>query len=184
MNALSEREQKLIAGALLMAVLAALWLGAVSPWIQGFELRRGRRETALHELGQNARLLANGRVLRNNLASQERLAASVAFVAPSTAIGTDLARRRVISAAQAEALQLSSLRSTTGTALNLRLEAEVHGDLTQLTHFIQDLENGKPCASVDAIVINAATPEQSASSVLLEAHLAITYGFVAGDHQG
>ena len=184
MNALSDREQKLVAVALLMAVLAAIWLGAVSPWINGFEARRERRVTALTQLAQNARLIAGGPALRAALAVRRRSAADVAFVAPSTAVGVDFARRRVLDAAQAASLHLSSLHSVAGPTQTLRLDAEVHGDVTQLTRFIQILENGSPCASVDEIVINAANPEQSAPSALLEAHLAITYGFVAGDRQG
>lgn len=181
MNALSDREQKLVAIALLMTLLTVIWMGAVSPWIGGFEARRERRATALTQLAQNARLIAGGPALRTALALRKRSAADAAFVAPSTAIGIDLARRRVLDAAEAANVQLSSLHSVAGSAQTLRLDAEVHGDLTRLTRFIQDLENATPCASIDEIVVNAANPDQPTTSALLEAHLAITYGLVAGD---
>lgn len=179
MMGISEREQRLLAIAVLLGFITAAWLAIISPLIGGFETRQAQRASAEGELSRSARMFSQAPQLRSALTAERQAVTGAAFKEPSQIAALAAARDRLITDAQSEGLRLTTLHNLPSTPSSVRLDADVHGDLGQITSFIQRLENATPFASIDQLVINSVEVPAGEPAPPLEARIVIAFGVVA-----
>ncbi|HEY5237225.1 MAG TPA: hypothetical protein VIJ62_02500 [Rhizomicrobium sp.] len=83
MRQLSEREAKLVAIGILVAVIAITWVGIISPIMDGFLERSEERTALLDTYARNQRVLAGIPVWRVQADAQKETEAKFAILAPS-----------------------------------------------------------------------------------------------------
>jgi|GEM_PF-1955360 len=155
MRALSKREARLVAVAILIAALVLADLVLVQPLIGGFSDRAATRAQLTDRYVANARLI--GAVPRLVREAARREAAIGRFVAPDRDGGaaSDALRQRVQSATSAVggdfrgSEDLPGLPGTAVTRASLRLNAE------QLDRLIALIENGRPLITISALAVGA-----------------------------
>ena len=182
MMGISEREQRLVALAVLVGFVTVVWLGLLAPLLSGFDNRQVQRARAQVELSRSARLLVQGPQLRTALKTEEQAVSAAAFKESSKVAAFDAARDRLISDAQANDLRLTALHNLSSPPSEVRLDADVHGDLGQIASFIQRLENATPFASIDQLVINSVEAPPGDPEPPLEARIVVAFGKVAPAH--
>src|SRR3546814_17204954 len=89
MNALTGREQRLIAIAILIALVAIAWLGIARPLISGFSERAEERQRLIAIHQRNEMLVARAPTWRRQLQQQKRDGAGFAITAPNSTLATE-----------------------------------------------------------------------------------------------
>ena len=83
MSGLSDRERRLIAVLILVALIAFGWLAVLSPIISGFETRAAERERLALVQASNQRLIDNIARLRRQAEAQKADSARFHIIAPT-----------------------------------------------------------------------------------------------------
>ncbi|WP_174300547.1 type II secretion system protein GspM [Caulobacter sp. S45] len=172
---MSLREQRLVALAILVGLVAAVWLAVVSPILHGFDVRRERKATAREELSSDARLIASFGAARGDAERLRQAAGAYAFSAPNPAAAAELARDRLSKSVAAQGGVLQALRDQPTAAGRVRLQADLRISLPQLTALLRRLETDRPFATVDSLTVSAAEEGAGAPSAPLEVRLELTY---------
>lgn len=157
MTALTSRESKLSALAVLLAVLVLLWFGAIHPIVASFEQRETQREQLLDRFQRNRRLIQSIPTLRAQAEAMKRGEAAFALVAPSQGQAQEEMRQHVIAAFRAASVQdLTTTDSQTSLPagwVGVRIDAEA--PVSNLAAAIRTLENGDPHVVVEYLNVNA-----------------------------
>jgi general secretion pathway protein M len=95
MRQLSEREAKLVAIGILVAVIAIAWVGIISPIMGGFLERSEERTALLDTYARNQRVLAGIPVWRAQADAQKETEAKFAILAPSEALASQALKGRI-----------------------------------------------------------------------------------------
>src|SRR3546814_13307184 len=90
MNALTGREQRLIAIAILIALVAIAWLGIARPLISGFSERAEVRQRLIAIHQRNEMLVARAPTWRRQLKQPKRNGDGIAINAPKSNLATDI----------------------------------------------------------------------------------------------
>lgn len=164
MTSLSDRERRLIAVLILVAVIAVAWLAVLSPIIGGFQARAAERERLALVQASNQRLIDNIARLRRQAEAQKADAARFHIIAPSPEAAAEQLKDRVsalLSAGGSEVRALQDIEAGEGR-VELRIEARVgEGDLVSL---LERLQNSEPLLIVTALSIAAPGADPAAQS--------------------
>jgi Type II secretion system (T2SS), protein M subtype b len=95
MRPLLPRERMLVAIGLLIAVFAVVWLGVLSPLIDGFVERSDQRESLLMLYARNQRILAGIPVWREQAEEQKASASKFELTAPTEALAAEALKSRL-----------------------------------------------------------------------------------------
>jgi general secretion pathway protein M len=152
---LSVRERRLIALALLVAVVASLWYGLVNPLLDGFAARAAEREQLSDDRARQLRLLGSVGVWRARAKRQQSTLDAFALRAPSAGAAADAAKQRLLAVVAAEGGTVKTLREEPGPAGMVRLRAELQLTLTQLSASLRVIENQKPYVVIEKLSITA-----------------------------
>ena len=95
MKTLSRRERRLIALALLAAMVGLAWLALVRPIASGFAERQARREQLAADHARNQRIVASIPQLRRMAERRRALGRLHAIAAPDAEQGSELLRERL-----------------------------------------------------------------------------------------
>jgi len=157
MNALSARERRLIAIALLLALMAAVWLVVAQPLIAGFGARRAERESLLAAYQRNQRLIAAIPNLPVQAEAQKRTAAAFALAAPTQLQAQEMLRQRLGAALTATSGAPPTVQDAQADLPPGWIGARADVQLTrrQLNESLRALENEEPYVVVDYVSINA-----------------------------
>jgi len=178
MNGLSSREQRLVAIAILIACIAAVWFLAVAPILNGFTQRQAQREETAVVLAQNRRLIAAFSVLRIQDAAVRR--GEPAWSAPGAALpaATELARERVSRAVEDSGGALEALRDEPGPPNLIHLQADAEIGLDGLQALIRRLEDEAPYGAIVRLSI-AASDAASVRPAALQTRIDVTFAHAA-----
>jgi hypothetical protein len=155
MTSLSDRERRLVALLILVAVITLGWLAVVSPIIGGFEARAAERERLALVQASNQRLIDNVARLRRQAEAQRADMARFHVVAPTAEAAAEQLKDRVstlMSEAGAEVRALQDIEAAEGR-IELRIEARV-GD-AELARLVERLQNSEPLMVVRTLSVSA-----------------------------
>ena len=182
MNGLALRERRLIAVALLLALVAVAWLGIVRPVMDGFADRADRRASALDDYTRNARVIRSYRRLRMEALAQARDAIAFEIVAPSPAAATELARDRLGRDLAASGASVHAVRQQPSGPATVRLSADFQISLAGLNTLFRRVHDQAPSGIVDSLSVAADSVAANGAAVrpsLLEVRLDVSFAYAA-----
>ena len=157
MRPLQPRERRLTAIGVLVAVIAGIWLGLVSPLIGGFVGRANERRALLGAYQRNQRVLAGIPVWRRQAEDQRRTAAAYAIVAPSPALAAEDLKSRIAKVASEQGGVVRSVEVLQGDTPSgsVRVRADLQLTMTQLYAGLKRLETEDNYVVIDYLSIAA-----------------------------
>jgi general secretion pathway protein M len=183
MNGLTARERRLVAVAILLAVIAAAWIAVVSPLMAGFAAREAERQSLLAEYQRDQRLIASIPGLRAQAEAQKRNAAAFALTAPSQLQAQEALRQRIIAAMTATGAGAPTVQDVQADlpAGWIGARAEVQLTRGQLNETLRVLENEEPYVVVDYISIDAEQAFRTGHASPLDVRLELSVPFRLAD---
>jgi hypothetical protein len=175
---LSARERRLAAIAILLAIVAALWLGVVSPVIGGFFDRGEERARLEADYARNARIVDSIRIWKHQALAQERDAGRYAFSAPNATIASQMLQQHV--ARLVGAVGGSIVRSSpqeAAAAGMVRIGADLQLTMSQLYQVLKNAESGEPYVVVEFVSIGAERAFQTGHLAPLDVRLRVAARF-------
>lgn len=155
MQASSQRERKLVALLVLLAVVGLVWLTIVAPLVSGFNERAIERAALLRRYQTNQRTIASIPRLRRQAESQRENLRNFAITAPTLAAGTveiqDRAQR-VVEAGGGEVRNIEDV-ATAEDQVKMRVSARM--TLRQIALVLTQLQNETPFLTVETLNIAA-----------------------------
>ncbi len=182
MNGLALRERRLIAIALLLALVAAVWLGLVRPVIGGFQDRADQRAAALDDYARNARMIRSYRRLRADALAQARAAPDLEIVAPTPAAAAEAARDRLGRDLAASGASVHAVRGQPSGPGTVRLRADFQISMAGLNTLLRRVHDQAPSGIVDSLSVAAdsvAANGAAARPSLLEVRLDVSFAYAA-----
>ena len=179
MRPLNARERRLVALALLVALLAVVWLGVVSPAAHGFSARAAERERLLDEIARSQRLIDQASFWRAQASRQRADAALFAITAPSPEAAVEAVRERITSAVVGQGGTIRTIREQPGALGLVRVRVDLEAGLTQLMGSLKLIESQKPYVLIEKLSIAAdqAATDGRLSPMDVSIDLAAPYGF-------
>ncbi len=177
MNGLALRERRLIAIALLLALVAAVWLGAVHPVIGGFQGRADQRAAALDDYARNARVISSYRRLRAEASAQARSAPELEIIAVSAAAAAAAARDRLDRDLSASGASVHAVRGRPSDPGTVRLRADFQIPLAGLNNLLRRVHDQAPPGIVDSLSV--AADGAAARPSVLEVRLDVSFAYAA-----
>jgi type II secretory pathway component PulM len=164
MTGLSDRERRLIALLILVAVIAVGWLAVLSPIIGGFQARAAERERLALVEASNQRLIDNIAHLRRQAEAQKADSARFHIIAATPEAAAEALKDRLsalLSAGGGEVRAMQDIEAGEGR-VELRIEARVGEG--QLFPLLERLRNADPLLIVTALSIAAPGADPAAQS--------------------
>ncbi len=155
MTALSARERRLIAVAILLALVAALWFGAVLPIAGGFAERSARKEDLARVHAVNAAAIARLPQWRGQWARLRRDMADFALDAGSREDAGSLLRGRVASVARRNGAVIKNVQDGPASPGWVRVRLDATVSLEQMAHVLAGIENERPVLIVESLTVSA-----------------------------
>lgn len=165
MNNLTAREQKLIAVAILLALLAIIYLGILLPIVDGFAARDQERTRLQQQLVRNEQILSGLAIWRKDAAQQRQDASSFGLLAPTRAEASDQFRDGLLAHFASAGAEIKSLQDMQATPALIRARVDGQFTLTQLTTSLRELQNRSPYIVIEVMTI-------AADKALITGHLA------------
>jgi Tfp pilus assembly protein PilO len=154
---LEPRERKIVAVGLLVAAIAGVWLGVVSPLVGGVEARAEKRRELLARYQANQRLMAALPSFRTEALAQRRSAALYQITAPTETQASEALRQRLSQALTDAGGTVSAVQPIQADVprgwISVRADARIN--LTQLVASLRRLENEPPYVVVDYASLGA-----------------------------
>lgn len=155
MKAMSARERKLVAVAILLAVVALAWLGVIAPLASGFSERAERREELRARYAANERLISRIPRLRRAAEQIEARRAAFGIAAADAVQASDHLRERMEAALSASGGELRGsevIEAEDGWA-RARVSGSVSND--QMVAWLSALTVSAPYLSIESLTIGA-----------------------------
>jgi general secretion pathway protein M len=179
MNGLTQRERRLIAVLILVALVAGGWFLAISPVLAGFGQRQAERQALLALYQRNQRLLDAVPVWRAEAERQKRSASTFAMVATSDLQAQEALRDRISSTLLASGASAPSVQDRQGDTrpgwIGARAEVQLTQD--QLNQSLRRLETEEPYVVVDYISITAERSFRSGRAEPVDVRLDVSAPF-------
>jgi hypothetical protein len=176
MRRLTERESKLVAVGLLVAAIAAVWLGVVSPLVGGFVDRRHQRQELVQAYVRDRRVLAGIPVWRSEAEEQRRTAGRFAVQATSQAQATEVLKERITKLAADEGGVMKAVQDTQVDANSptVRVRADLQLTLSQLYESLKRLETEEPYVVVEYLAVDAVHASETGGAAPLDVRLEVS----------
>jgi general secretion pathway protein M len=176
MRPLAPRERRIVALALLVAVVALAWLALVSPLLDGFHDRAQRRAELLVQYQADRRLLGSVSALERAAADQRRGGYLYQITAPSANVAADALKDRVGATLTAAGGAVGSTQQVQAGVppgwVSARVDAQI--GLPQLIAAIRELENEGPYVVVQYLSVEADRAASSGQAAPLEVRLQVS----------
>lgn len=156
MRTLSDRERRLVAVLILIAVLTLVWAVLVWPYLAGFSARAEQRELLLREYQTNQRLIGSvGRLTRQAEKQRTVLRDYALFARTPAEAAAALELRLQEGIEQAGGELRSTEQVTVDAAGTVRARASARMPYPALVQFLTALENRPPFAAVERLAVAA-----------------------------
>ena len=179
MREMSAREQRLVAVALLVCVVALMWLAIVGPIVDGFSRRAAERDQLQSLLQRNERLIAAAPAWRAEADRQRRSADRFSINAPSERLAAEVLKARIQRLAADEGFNITAIQDQEGAAApgEVRVRADEELTLTQLCDSLRRLETEGAYVVVDFLSISADRALVSGHEAPLDVRLEFTEAY-------
>lgn len=164
MTNLSDREQRLIAILILLALITLGWVAIISPILAGFESRTTERERLALVQASNQRLVDNVGLLRRQAEAQQADMTRFHLIAPTPEAASEQLKDSVSALfgnAGAEVRALQDVETAEGR-IELRIEARIGA--AQLARLLERLQNAEPLLVVRTLSVSVPGADLSAPS--------------------
>jgi general secretion pathway protein M len=155
MKPLTPRERKLVAVALLLGVIALVWLGVIQPLLGGFAERAERRTELADQYSQNERLIGRIGQLRRVAEEQRRQRTAFALPAPDAGQAAELLKERLAAALDKSGGELRGTEAVETRAGWARASASAVVSNGQLLDWLAGLTAQQPYLVLESVTIGA-----------------------------
>ncbi|HEX8232267.1 MAG TPA: type II secretion system protein GspM [Caulobacteraceae bacterium] len=157
MRRLSQRESRLLALGILLALVALLWLLVAAPILSGFSARQDERQGLLLTYARNQRAIQSVSVFRRQADAQRSTAGRFAVLAPTPLLATDLLRERIGRTVTQSGGKLIAVEDMQAGAAPgwIKVRADMRLTLAQFTALARRLQSEEPYLSIDYTSISA-----------------------------
>ena len=155
LNSLSIRERRLIAVALLVALLALALYAVVLPLVDGFTDRTAAREALLETYRTDERAVAQLAALRRAADAQRRTVEPYRLTGRTAVIAADQLRERIGGAIVAAGGDLRGVEDVAATPGTIRVRTDARLTTPQLARVVAVLQNSPPLAVIDSLTVTA-----------------------------
>lgn len=174
MNPLSLRERRLVALALLAALLALLMYVVILPIIDGFSDRAATRAALLQTYERDERAVVQIASTRRAAEAQRQDAGRYHLQGGSAASAADLLKERVAAAITASGGDLQAIEDVAAVAGTLQLRADARLTTGQLAALLTGLQSGEPLLVTENITVAATQAFQTGRSGPMDVRLEIS----------
>lgn len=152
---LSARERRLIAILILVAAIALLWLGVISPIATGFAERAEQRDRLAQVYANNSRLIASIGRLRKLAEVQRADSDRFHIVAPTLVAANEILKARLSDAVTDAGGQTRSVQEVEADPGRVGAWIEARMTLPQLVAVLGTLENRAPLLALSSLSVSA-----------------------------
>ena len=157
MRALTDTERRLSALAILVVLIAAVWLILVRPVLAGFDQRRQARDEMAALYARNERLIAALPAWRRMAEAQRTEAGRFAIAAPTQALAVEALKQRLVRTVTAAGGVVGAAEDSGRAAgkdgIAVRLDAQV--TVSQLYETLRRLQAEEPYVVVEYLSVTA-----------------------------
>ncbi len=171
---MSARERKLVAILILLGLLAALWLGLISPVINGFTGRAALREQLHGEFARNERQIASIPRLRRSIEQQRLGNADFRTAGPNVLAATETLKERMTDLVSTEGGELRAVQDVSNRPGWARIWIEAKMTLPQLVSALTKAQNQTPFLVVNGVSIAADKALQSGKLDILDVRIEVS----------
>lgn len=167
MKQMTPRERKLVALAILAAILAGLWFAILDPLAGGYLRRQDERERLTAQMAIDNRLVANLPGWKAAAEEQSRTAGDFTLIAPTAALATEALKEKVIAIASAEGATVRQSQAVTDGVTDhwVRVRTDLRLTHRQFHGCLRRLASEAPYVVIDFLSVVA---DQSATKGRLE----------------
>jgi general secretion pathway protein M len=155
MRQLSARERRLVAIGILVALIALVWLGAISPVLGGFLDRQEERETLHAQYARNARIVSSIPLWKHQMMAQQRSLREYAIVAPAEQIAAAQLKQRLAQSVNGVGGLLSGSSILDSAAGTIKVRGEASLTMQQLYQLLRRLQSEQPYVVVEHLSVVA-----------------------------
>ncbi len=155
MRPLSQRERRLVAIAILLAIVALAWLAILLPLIDGFTARAQQREELRTLATRNQRIAAELPRWRSAAARQRADMAQFAIRAANAEIAGEELRDRIVRTAESHQAVIQTAQDAPAPSGWVGVRVDAKARLDQLLPLIAQLENERPLIVVTSATLSA-----------------------------
>lgn len=173
MTNLSERERRLVAILILIALITLGWIAVVSPILSGFEARAAERERLALVQASNQRLIDNVGLLRRQAEAQRADMARFHLIAATPEAASEQLKDRVSALIGEAGGEVRALQDTEAAEDRIALRIEARVGEAELPRLLQRLQNAEPLLVVRTFSVSTANAPGAAISALSSRNLDI-----------
>lgn len=179
MTVLSMREQRLVAVALLVAVVALLLYLVILPITDGFAARADERAALRETYAWDERAVGQIVSVRRVAEAQKRDAGRFRLAGADTIRATDLLKERVAAAILASGGDLRAVEDVAAGSgqIRIRLDARLTND--QLTGLLFALQNDEPLLVIETLSVTATEASQTGRSGPMDIRIEVSGSYPA-----
>ncbi len=174
MTRLSLRERRLVAVALLMAVVALLLYGVVLPIVDGFQARADARTALLDGYARDERAVLQIASARRAAEAQRRDAARFRIAGGNATVAADRLKERVAAAVTASGGDLRSVEDIAAATGVVRVRADARLTTAQLAAMAAAIQRSEPLLVVETLTVTADQALQSGRAAPMDVRLEVS----------
>lgn len=174
MTSLSLRERRLIAILVLLAMIAALWLGLISPLIGGFASRADETRQLQQLFARNERQVAAIPALRRNAELQKLVDTDFRTPGDTVASATENLKERLGNTVTAQGGELRAVQDVSDRPGWARVWVEGRMSLAQLVSTLTRVQNQKPYLVINSVTVSADRALQSGKLDIMDVRIEVS----------
>ncbi len=175
MRPLEPRERKVIAVAILLAALVAVWYALVDPLIGGFIGRAEERSELATAYQKNQRILAGIATWRGEADEQASTQSQYAIVAPTKVLAAENLKQRLNRLANAVGGSVQAVSDLPAEGEGwVRVRADMQLTMSQLYKSLSRLENEAPYVVVGYVSVVADRAVQTGHLATMDVRIEVT----------
>ncbi len=179
MTALSLRERRLVAVAILFALLAALLYGIILPVVDGFSDRAAARTELLERYARDERAVTQIASTRRAAEGQRGDAARYRLDGTNAALAADGLRTRIGTAVAAAGGELRSAEDVAAAPGFIRVRTDCRVTTGQLSALLAGLQRSAPLLTIETLTVTADQALQTGRAAPMDVRLEISAPYPA-----
>ena len=174
MKALSPRERRLVAILILVAAIAAIWFGLISPLFTGFSDRAEQRVQLQQQFVRNERQIATIARLRRSIEQQRLSNADYRTPGDTVTAAAETLKERLSNLVSAGGGELRAVQDVSDRPGWARIWVEARMSLPQLVSTLTKVQNQTPFLAVNGVTISADRALQSGKLDIMDVRIEVS----------
>lgn len=174
MTSLSARERRLVAILLLLALIAGLWLGVLSPLLSGFAERAETRTALQQQFARNERQIAAIARLRQTIESQRESSSDYRTPGKTPSDAAENLKERLTNLVVGAGGELRAVQDASERPGWVRVWVEARLTLPQLVTTLTKVQNQAPFLEVNGVTIAADRALQSGKLDVMDVRIEVS----------